>query len=134
MKFIPNEIFEKYDFNNDNNISDIEKNNLDISLADNDDNIFDNKNDEQNNINELNYVESNVNDEIDYELDNYLKDFYKDNKNIPIIKFKKIHDNNYKYGKIQIIIIEEGDLIKIKDDNGIFTLNKFLELNSIKQN
>ena len=134
MKFIPKEIFEKYDFNNDNNISDIEKNNLDISLADNDDNIFDNKNDEQSNINELNYVESNVNDEIDYELDNYLKDFYKDNKNIPIIKFKKIHDNNYKYGKIQIIIIEEGDLIKIKDDNGIFTLNKFLELNSIKQN
>ena len=136
MKLIPANILEKYDSIkiNDNNANDIEQNCLDISLADNDENLTDDNNNDQGDINKLNYIESNVNDEIDYELDNYLNNFYKENKNIPIIKFKKIHDNNYKYGKIQIIIIEEGNLIKIKDDNGIFTLNKFLELNSIKQN
>jgi hypothetical protein len=109
-----------------------EDNILDISLADNEENVsedgsgcskedFDSK--------KLKYVVSNVNDEIDYELDNYLKNICSNNKKMKINKFNKIHDNNYKYGDIQIIIIEEGDNIKIKDDKGVFPIEQFLERN-----
>ena len=61
-----------------------------------------------------------------------MKEICRNNKNIKINKFNKIHDNNYKYGDIQIIIIEEGDKIKIKDDKGIFSLDNFIKLNSNK--
>ena len=135
IKIIPNSILDKCQLQY-NKYDKIEEDNnyLNISLADNDENISD-ENSSNNDDNEkenktLYYVESKINDEIDYELDNYLKDFYNTNKNIPIIKFKKIKDNNYKYGKTQIIIIEEGDKIKIKDDNGIFSLDNYLEMNS----
>ena len=132
LKIFPKYLLEKYnliygkneDFNNIDNY-------LDISLVDNDENNLD-KEDEKNNNKNLYYVDSNLNDEIDYELDNSLKEFYKENRNIPVVKFKKIHDNNYKYGDIQIIIIEEGDKIKIKDDKGIFSLDNFIKLNSNK--
>ena len=127
MKIIPKNL---RDINNNLNNNETEVNCLDTSLADNDDNFINIKNCEENENSKLKYIESNSNDEIDYELDEYLKAFYENNKNIPIIMFKKIHDNNYKYGKKQIIAIEEGDTIKIKDDNGIFPLNKFLELNA----
>ena len=122
------------DLDNNFNDKESETNFLDISLADNnDDNDIEIKNEEEdkNNKNKtLKYIESNANDEIDYELNEYLNEFYRSNKSIPIIKFKKMHDNNYKYGKIQIIVIEEGNTFKIKDDNGVFSLNKFLELNA----
>ena len=139
IKIIPNSILDKcqLEFNKYDKIEE-DNNYLNISLADNDENISD-ENSSNNDDNEkenktLYYVESKINDEIDYELDNYLKDFYNINKNIPIIKFKKIKDNNYKYGKTQIIIIEEGDKIKIKDDNGIFSLDNYLEINSKNDN
>ena len=137
-EIVPKFILEKYDLdsstNNDTNKNDNQQNYLDISLADNEDSITEMKNEDENDNKILKYIETNVNDEIDIELNDSLKEFYKNNKNIPIIKFKKIHDNNYNYGKIQIIVIEEGDMVKIKDDNGIFPLNKFLQKNSIIQN
>lgn len=134
-KIVPKFILEKYDLDSSiNNDSFKNDNYLDTSLADNEEITSEIKNEEDNNIQKLKYVETKLNDELDIELNNSLKEFYKNNKNIPIIKFKKIHDNNYNYGKIQIIVIEEGDMVKIKDDNGIFPLNKFLQKNSIIQN
>ena len=137
-EIVPKFILEKYDLdssiNNDTNKNNNQQNYLDISLADNEDSITEMKNEDENDNKILKYIETNVNDEIDIELNDSLKEFYKNNKNIPIIKFKKIHDNNYNYGKMQIIVIEEGDIIKIKDDHGIFHLNKFLQQNSIIKN
>ena len=130
-KAIPKSLLDNYNLNYHHQNKEIknEDNILDISLVDNIDNINNNDNDKSNS-NKLKYVESNIYDEIDFELDNCLKEFYNKNKNINAIKFKKIHDNNYNFGDIQIIIIEEGDKIKIKDDKGIFTLEKFLKMNS----
>jgi hypothetical protein len=128
IKAVPKILLDNYKLNYHHQNKEIknEDNILDISLVDSIDN-----NDNDNNIsNKLKYVESNIYDEIDFELDDSLKEFYNNNKNINVIKFKKIHDNNYNYGGIQIIIIEEGDKIKIKDDKGVFTLEKFLKKNS----
>ena len=128
-KIVPKFILEKYDLDSSiNNDSFNNDNYLDTSLADNEEITSEIKNEEDNNIQKLKYVETKLNDELDIELNNSLKEFYKNNKNIPI------HDNNYNYGKKQIIVIEEGDMVKIKDDNGIFPLNKFLQKNSIIQN
>jgi hypothetical protein len=130
-KAVPKSLLDNYNLNYHHQNKEIknEDNILDISLVDSVDNI--NNDDNDNNIsNKLKYVESNIYDEIDFELDDCLKEFYKNNKNINSIKFKKIHDNNYNFGDIQIIIIEEGDKIKIKDDKGVFTLEKFLKKNS----
>ena len=130
-KAIPKSLLDNYNLNYHHQNKEIknEDNILDISLVDTLDNINNNDNDNSNS-NKLKYVESNIYDEIDFELDDCLKEFYNKNKNINAIKFKKIHDNNYNFGDIQIIIIEEGDKIKIKDDKGIFTLEKFLKMNS----
>ena len=130
-KVIPKSLLENYNLNYHHENKEIknEENILDISLVDNIDNA-NNDNNDNNNSNKLKYVESNIYDEIDFELDDCLKEFYNNNKNINVIKFKKIHDNNYNFGNIQIIIIEEGDKIKIKDDKGVFTLEKFLKMNS----
>jgi hypothetical protein len=128
IKAVPKILLDNYKLNYHHQNKEIknEDNILDISLVDSIDN-----NDNDNNIsNKLKYVESNIYDEIDFELDDSLKEFYNNNKNINVIKFKKIHDNNYNFGGIQIIIIEEGDKIKIKDDKGVFTLEKFLKKNS----
>ena len=140
-KIIPQNLIDNYNLNKNyknytknNNIIKIEENILDVSLADNDENVSEevmesSNGDDESKNQKLKYVISNVNDEIDYELDNYLKEICRNNKNIKINKFNKIHDNNYKYGDIQIIIIEEGDNIKIKDDKGIFPIEHFLEVN-----
>ena len=130
-KIFPKSLIENYD---KNKYKKNDENYLDVSLADSDENNLYNESEESkgNNDNKkLQYVDSDVNDEIDYELDNYLKEVYRNNKNVKINKFTKIHDNNYKYGKIQLIIIEEGDKIKIKDNNGVFSIEKFIELNSV---
>lgn len=130
-KVIPKSLLDNYNLNYHHQNKEIknEDNILDISLVDSIDNI--NNEENVNSIsNKLKYVESNLYDEIDFELDDCLKEFYNNNKNINVIKFKKIHDNNYNFGGIQIIIIEEGDKIKIKDDKGVFTLEKFLKMNS----
>lgn len=130
-KVIPKSLLDNYNLNYHHQNKEIknEDNILDISLVDSIDNI--NNEENANSIsNKLKYVESNIYDEIDFELDDCLKEFYSNNKNIDVIKFKKIHDNNYNFGGIQIIIIEEGDKIKIKDDKGVFTLEKFLKMNS----
>ena len=130
-KIVPKSLLDNYNLNyhHQNKENKNEANILDISLVDSIDNI--NNDDNDNKIsNKLKYVESNIYDEIDFELDDCLKEFYNNNKNINSIKFKKIHDNNYNFGDIQIIIIEEGDKIKIKDDKGIVTLEKFLKMNS----
>lgn len=130
-KVIPKILLDNYNLNYHHENKEIknEENILDISLVDSIDNINNDNNDNSSN-NKLKYVESNIYDEIDFELDDCLKEFYNNNKTINIIKFKKIHDNNYNFGNIQIIIIEEGDKIKIKDDKGVFTLEKFLKMNS----
>jgi hypothetical protein len=130
-KAIPKSLLDNYNLNYHHQNKEIknEDNILDISLVDNIDNI-NNEDNDNSNSNKLKYVESNIYDEIDFELDDCLKEFYNKNKNINAIKFKKIHYNNYNFGDIQIIIIEEGDKIKIKDDKGIFTLEKFLKMNS----
>lgn len=130
-KVIPKRFLDNYNLNYHHQNKEIknEDNILDISLVDSIDNI--NNEENANSIsNKLKYVESNIYDEIDFELDDCLKEFYNNNKNINVIKFKKIHDSNYNFGGIQIIIIEEGDKIKIKDDKGVFTLEKFLKMNS----
>lgn len=128
-KVIPKSLLDNYNLNYHHENKEIknEENALDISLVDNSDNI---NNEDNDNNNKLKYVESNIYDEIDFELDDCLQKFYNKNKKINAIKFKKIHDNNYNFGDIQIIIIEEGDKIKIKDDKGVFTLEKFLKMNS----
>ena len=48
---------------------------------------------------------------------------------IPKIPFKKVSPNNYEYGTIKVIIKDE-DIIKVKYIGGLYSLDKFIELNA----
>ena len=79
---------------------------------------------------ELEFVNSNNPDELDYKLDMNLKHFY-NQKKLPKIIFKKINNNNYEYGTQKVTIKTEGDSIKIKSTGGFLLLDKFIENNAL---
>ena len=79
---------------------------------------------------QLEYVNSNNPDELDYKLDMNLKHFY-NQKKLPKIIFKKINNNNYEYGTQKVTIKTEGDSIKIKSTGGYLLLDKFIENNAL---
>ena len=79
---------------------------------------------------ELEYVNSNNPDDLDYKLDVNLKHFY-NQKKLPKIMFKKINNNNYEYGTQKVTIKAEGDSIKIKSTGGYLLLDKFIENNAL---
>jgi hypothetical protein len=79
---------------------------------------------------ELEYVNSNNPDDLDYKLDMNLKHFY-NQKKLPKIMFKKINNNNYEYGTQKVTIKAEGDSIKIKSTGGYLLLDKFIENNAL---
>ena len=79
---------------------------------------------------ELEYVNSNNPDDLDYKLDMNLKHFY-NQKKLPKIMFKKINNSNYEYGTQKVTIKAEGDSIKIKSTGGYLLLDKFIENNAL---
>ena len=85
---------------------------------------------EENEILEMENVEcNNTPDEVDTQLEIYLKNFYK-SKTLPKINFKKIGNSLYEYGSIKINIILENNVIKAKSNEGVVNLEKFIEKNS----
>ena len=76
---------------------------------------------------------NNTPDEIDNQLEMYLKNFYK-SKTLPKINFKKIGNNLYEYGSIKVNIFLENNVIKAKTNEGIVNLEKFLEKNAEIEN
>ena len=75
---------------------------------------------------EMENVVCNNPDELDTNLEMYLKNYYK-NKNMKKINFKKIDNNLYEYGNIKVNIFIENNEIKVKTNGGIINLDKFLE-------
>lgn len=117
----------------DNNISEEEKNNIKMI---NDKIILSeqNKNEEAVNSNrnetKLEYVISDNPDDMDTKLENYLHTFHSMNK-LPVINFKKTAENNYEYGTQKLTIFEEDDeVLKVKVDGKIDTLENFLQTNA----
>ena len=85
---------------------------------------------EENEILEMENVEcNNTPDEVDTQLEIYLKNFYK-SKTLPKINFKKIGNSLYEYGSIKINIILENNVIKARSNEGVVNLEKFIEKNS----
>ena len=69
-------------------------------------------------------------DELDTKLDQYLKSIYSENR-LPKIQFKKIKENLYQYGSQEISVIEEDNVIKIKNqEEGNILLDNFIEINA----
>ena len=94
-----------------------EKNNL----------IKEGKENEKNN--DLEYVITENPDELDSKLNQYLKSIYSENR-LPKIQFKKIKENLYQYGSQEISLIEEDNVIKIKNQEGTILLDNFIEINA----
>ena len=68
-------------------------------------------------------------DQVDTQLELYLKNFYK-NKNGIKINFKKIGNNLYEYGSIKVNIVLDNNTIKVKTNSGNIDLDKFIEKNA----
>ena len=75
---------------------------------------------------EYQYVISSNPDGIDNQLELWLKNYFK-TKNGQKIIFKKIGNNLYDCGNIQVNIIIENNEINVKTDEGIMSLDKFIE-------
>ena len=103
----------KQELNDNNN----EKNNL----------IKEGKENEKNN--DLEYVITENPDELDNKLNQYLKSIYSENR-LPKIQFKKINENLYQYGSQEISLMEEDNVIKIKNQEGTILLDNFIEINA----
>ena len=118
-------------FNNENS-SDLERKKLNNLINKYQLNISNLKNEfsnnNMNNFHNLEYINSNQIDKLDEKLDNFLKSFY-NKKKLPKIPFKKVSPNNYEYGTIKVIIKDE-DIIKVKYIGGLYSLDKFIELNA----
>ena len=84
---------------------------------------------EQNEILEMENVICDSPDQVDTQLELYLKNFYK-NKNGIKINFKKIGNNLYEYGSIKVNIILDNNTIKVKTNSGNIDLDKFIEKNA----
>ena len=84
---------------------------------------------EQNEILEMENVICDTPDQVDTQLEMYLKNYYK-NKNGIKINFKKIGNNLYEYGSIKVNIICDNNTIKVKTNSGNVDLDKFIEKNA----
>ena len=84
---------------------------------------------EQNEILEMENVICDSPDQVDTQLELYLKNFYK-NKNGIKINFKKIGNNLYEYGSIKVNIVLDNNTIKVKTNSGNIDLDKFIEKNA----
>ena len=81
---------------------------------------------EQNEILEMENVICDTPDQVDTQLEMYLKNFYR-NKNGIKINFKKIGNNLYEYGTIKANIILDNNTIKVKTNEENIDLDKFIE-------
>ena len=81
---------------------------------------------EQNEILEMENVICDTPDQVDTQLEMYLKNFYR-NKNGIKINFKKIGNNLYEYGTIKVNIILDNNTIKVKTNEENIDLDKFIE-------
>ena len=79
--------------------------------------------------NDLEYVITENPDELDNKLNQYLKSIYSENR-LPKIQFKKIKENLYQYGSQEISLMEEDNVIKIKNQEGTILLDNFIEINT----
>ena len=84
---------------------------------------------EQNEILEMENVICDSPDQVDTQLELYLKNFYK-NKNGIKFNFKKIGNNLYEYGSIKVNIVLDNNTIKVKTNSGNIDLDKFIEKNA----
>ena len=84
---------------------------------------------EQNEILEMENVICDNPDQVDTQLELYLKNYNK-NKNGIKINFKKIGNNLYEYGNNKVNIIIDNNIVKAKTNGGIIELDKFLEKNA----
>ena len=123
-------IFEKIKQElNDNNNDNINNNdNVNINNENNNNLVKEEKEIDKNN--DLEFVIAENPDELDTKLDQYLKSIYSENR-LPKIQFKKIKDNLYQYGSQEISVIEEDNVIKIKNqEEGNILLDNFIEINA----
>ena len=88
------------------------------------------ENKEEENINKkLEFVITEVPDELDIKLNQYLTNIYSENR-LPKIKFIKIKDNLYQYGSQNVTVVNEDNMIKIKYEEGDLLLDNFIEINA----
>ena len=88
------------------------------------------ENKEEENINKkLEFVITEVPDELDIKLNQYLTSIYSENR-LPKIKFIKIKDNLYQYGSQNVTVVNEDNMIKIKYEEGDLLLDNFIEINA----
>ena len=84
---------------------------------------------EENKINNLEFVISENPDELDIKLNQYLSSIYSENR-LPKINFTKIKENQYQYGSQIVSVIEEDNVIKIQYEEGSLLLDNFIEINA----
>ena len=93
-------------------------------------NLINNEKKEENNLNNnLEFVDSENPDNLDIKLNQYLSSIYSENR-LPKINFKKIKDNLYQFGSQKITVIDEDNVIKIENGEGTLLLDNFVEINA----
>ena len=121
-------------FNKENlekiNLNEEQKNCLD-KIKQNFDLINEDKKENINNKNNLEFVDSENPDKLDIKLNQYLSSIYSENR-LPKINFKKISDNLYQFGSQKITVIDEDNVIKIQNGEGEenILLDNFIEINA----
>ena len=92
--------------------------------------LINNEKKEENNLNNnLEFVDSENPDNLDIKLNQYLSSIYSENR-LPKINFKKIKDNLYQFGSQKITVIDEDNVIKIENGEGTLLLDNFVEINA----
>ena len=116
------ENIEKINLNEEQKKS-LEKIKQDVDLINNE------KKEENNLSNNLEFVDSENPDNLDIKLNQYLSSIYSENR-LPKINFKKIKDNLYQFGSQKITVIDEDNVIKIENGEGTLLLDNFVEINA----
>ena len=120
------------------NANNLNRNYTDNTDNDNDTNTF--KDDEsmmdnfENVVGKFDYVQGKRHDDIDCELEQNLQEVFGQGNNQVIgPKFKKVQDNNYKFGDKDVIILEEGDNLMVVYDKRKIPLAQFIQENNIQE-
>ena len=108
-----------------------------IDNMNNDNSVYDDSASMMDNIENIkmnfDFVQGKRHDEVDVSLEKNLEDAA-EKGNIEVPKIRKIRDNNYMFGDKEVIIIEEGDTLKVKYDGGILPLDEFIKKYNIQLN
>ena len=130
----------KLNNNNLNNYKLSKKNSLNRKNTDNDNDTNTWKDDESmmdnmdNVIGKFDYVQGKRHDDIDCCLEENLQEvFGQGNNEVVGPKFKKVQDNNYKFGDKDVIILEEGDNLMVVYDKRKIPLAQFIQENNIQE-